>query len=242
MKPKLGADYANNYTSCNPIVNYYFNMRLLGAIQICQKIEQRSLSTLSALEIGCFDGRFSHMLSNVHLDVVGMDLNPNFLLSNFLFKHDNNKNVVFCSADAFHLPFKDSSYDVVYGLGVFEHFQPGDKPYEEIYRVLRPRGKLIAGLPIEVGISLLVRKLIQDIIGRGRMSFGDVIKSFSFKEEHGIRWDQDHLDYNWKKTKNQIFKLGMKIICQKYLPFISNCNSWGKPFVIVTAEKPGLDN
>lgn len=228
--------YADNYTSRNPIVRYFFNMRLRGALNISKEIEWRPLSTLSALEIGCYDGRFSCQLSNCYKLVVGTELNPTHLFKYVMPHCSKTKGLSFCAADAFYLPFKESTFDVIYGLGVFEHFLLGDAPYREIFRVLKPNGKIVAGLPIELGLSLLVKKIGLDLMGRGRISLKDVIRSFNLGEENGLMWNQDHRDYNWKTTRNQIAKHGMRIIAQKYLPF-PRLKFIGNPFILIVAEK-----
>lgn len=230
------SDYADNYISRNPIVRYFFNMRLRGALNLFKEVERRPLFTLSALEIGCYDGRFSYQLSNFYKLVIGTELNPVHLFKYIIPHYSKTKGLSFCAADAFYLPFKESTFDVIYGLGVFEHFLLGDTPYKEIFRVLKPNGKIVAGLPIELGISLLVKKIGLDLMGRGRISLTDVVRSFRLGEENGTRWKQDHCDYNWKNTRNQIVKHGMRIIAQKYLPF-PRLKFIGNPFVIIVAEK-----
>lgn len=228
--------YAENYTSSNPIVRYFFNMRLKNALSISREVEERPLVSLTALEIGCYDGRFSSQLSNLYKLVIGTELNPVHLFKYMTPRYGKTKGLSFCAADVFSLPFRESTFDVVYGLGVFEHFLPGDAPYREICRVLKPKGKLVAGLPVELGMSLLVKKIGLDLMGRGRISFTDVIRSFNLGEENGLMWNQDHRDYNWKTTRTQIAKHGMRIIAQKYLPF-PWLKSLGNPFIIVVAEK-----
>ena len=46
-------------------------------------------------------------------------------------------------ADAEHLPFSDGSFDVVYSFGVLHHTPNTQKAIDEIYRVLKPGGRII---------------------------------------------------------------------------------------------------
>ncbi len=46
-----------------------------------------------------------------------------------------------------HLPFKDSTFDVVTMLAVLEHIDKEQEILSEIYRVLVPRGKLVITVP-----------------------------------------------------------------------------------------------
>ncbi len=46
-------------------------------------------------------------------------------------------------ADAEDLPFSDSSFDLVYSWGVIHHTPNTEKAVEEIYRVLKPAGRIL---------------------------------------------------------------------------------------------------
>ena len=45
------------------------------------------------------------------------------------------------------LPFRTGSFDVVYSMGTVEHFDDTDGALREIFRVLRPGGRAIIGVP-----------------------------------------------------------------------------------------------
>ncbi len=46
-------------------------------------------------------------------------------------------------ADAENLPFESDSFDVVYSFGVLHHTPDTQKAIDEVYRVLKPGGKII---------------------------------------------------------------------------------------------------
>lgn len=46
-------------------------------------------------------------------------------------------------ADAENLPFEDNAFDVVYSFGVLHHTPDTQKALDEVYRVLKPGGKII---------------------------------------------------------------------------------------------------
>ena len=45
------------------------------------------------------------------------------------------------------LPFRDASFDAVYSMGTVEHFDDTDGAVREIFRVLRPGGTAVIGVP-----------------------------------------------------------------------------------------------
>jgi SAM-dependent methyltransferase len=50
-------------------------------------------------------------------------------------------------ADVRQLPFGDASFDLVYSMGTIEHFADYDRAVGEMFRVLRPGGTAIIGVP-----------------------------------------------------------------------------------------------
>ncbi|HEY3246758.1 MAG TPA: class I SAM-dependent methyltransferase [bacterium] len=51
------------------------------------------------------------------------------------------------AADVRHLPFSDSSVDLIYSMGTIEHFPEYTLALHELFRVLRPGGTAIIGVP-----------------------------------------------------------------------------------------------
>jgi len=50
-------------------------------------------------------------------------------------------------ADVRQLPFRDGSFDAIYSMGTVEHFDETELALSEIFRVLRPGGRAVIGVP-----------------------------------------------------------------------------------------------
>jgi SAM-dependent methyltransferase len=53
------------------------------------------------------------------------------------------------------LPFKDNTFDIVFSHAVLEHVANISKLFEDIHRILKPNGKLIAYVPHYAGLSAM---------------------------------------------------------------------------------------
>ncbi|MDQ7837061.1 MAG: class I SAM-dependent methyltransferase [Thermodesulfobacteriota bacterium] len=70
--------------------------------------------------------------------------------------------------DLCECPYPDDMFDCVVSLSVLEHIKDIDKAVREIARVLKKDGVLIAGFPIENGISNLILDIVKLFIGFDR--------------------------------------------------------------------------
>jgi SAM-dependent methyltransferase len=71
-------------------------------------------------------------------------------------------NVEMICGDGFQLPFEDNLFDVVYSLGLIEHFEPEQSAalVKEHVRVCTPRGLVIVGVPNSFNLPHTLRKWI----------------------------------------------------------------------------------
>ena len=94
------------------------------------------------LDIGCGGGEALYTERNSRL--FGIDIN--------LYPLQDTKRIykLALQADGTHLPFADNCFDVVLAANVWEHFTPDNQHRlsKEIFRVLRPGGKLAIVSPI----------------------------------------------------------------------------------------------
>jgi SAM-dependent methyltransferase len=50
-------------------------------------------------------------------------------------------------ADCRAAPFRDASFDAIYSMGTIEHFDESESAVREMWRVLRPGGRAVVGVP-----------------------------------------------------------------------------------------------
>ena len=84
------------------------------------------------LEIGCGLGYDTFWLRLQKKDVTPIDLSP-----------ENAREAGGLCMDAEELGFFDNTFDTVYSFGVLHHTPDTQKAIDEIYRVLKPKGKIV---------------------------------------------------------------------------------------------------
>jgi len=104
------------------------------------------------LEVGCGTGYFARHVAAQLPDsrVTGVDLDPTRLA--FARARTTMPNVRFASGDLLHLPFADGSFDLVYCRFVLVHVPDPTAALQEMQRVARPGGIVVAYDMVHDGI------------------------------------------------------------------------------------------
>ncbi len=92
------------------------------------------------LEVGCGRGSLSCYFSDAGFDCKLLDSSEKAInIAEQIFK-TNNLKAEFVFGDAYNLPFKDKSFDLVFSIGLLEHFEEIEKPIQEQIRILDSGG------------------------------------------------------------------------------------------------------
>jgi ubiquinone/menaquinone biosynthesis C-methylase UbiE len=154
------------------------------ALDVVSRLQDEKYNDI--LEIACGTGRVTnHLVRSVkHDTITATDLNPDMIdVAKEMVK---DKTIRWKQADAMALPFTDGSFDIVilqFGLMFFPDKQKG---LNEMYRVLRPGGKIIFNTwdkPEAVPAIYKARKIIESFLGDNLPVFYDIPYSMHAEDE-----------------------------------------------------------
>jgi ubiquinone/menaquinone biosynthesis C-methylase UbiE len=94
-----------------------------------------------ALEVGCGTGVFLESVAASGAQISGIDLSRD-LLEKARLKVQRFPNVLLDCGNAEAMPYKDQTFDAVYGSSVLHHLDL-DSALCEVFRVLRPGGRIV---------------------------------------------------------------------------------------------------
>jgi ubiquinone/menaquinone biosynthesis C-methylase UbiE len=125
---------------------------------------------LSVLDLGCGAGTYVRLLRELGHHVVGMDYSMPSLKRAVEAEADSGKEASYVEADAYHLPFKSNSFDMVISIGVLQALDSCEGAIEEMVRVLRPSGCLILEFLNEFEVPYALGRLVSSrLFDRGRV-------------------------------------------------------------------------
>jgi 2-polyprenyl-3-methyl-5-hydroxy-6-metoxy-1,4-benzoquinol methylase len=223
------------YGSKSFLIRYYAFLPLIHSIKYITFSENSRI-----LDIGCSDGPFLPTLNYYAKSIIANDILEDRVreAKNLIdFSLNKSKKVNLICSDGQYLPFKENNFDFIFCLEVLEHITRPDHFLRELFRVLKKNGTLICTLPIETGLSLLIRNFIGKIANFPRPKyklkqyFQRVLLKKGGREYKG---EVGHKNFDWREIKNNI-KLHFKIIKMKFIPinYLKDVN----PIVLIKAVK-----
>jgi len=123
------------------------------------------------LDIGCGTGAF---LSDIrkkikNIKCYGIDISKDAISLN------KDKNISLLQADMENLPYKNNSFSAIFSLGTVEHSPNTEKILKEVYRVLKPGGRVLITVPNKISF-FHITKNIKMLFGKWDLGYE---KSFS---------------------------------------------------------------
>jgi len=130
----------------------FYNLPLIGRmyqhrIELCLG-ELRGGENI--LEIGFGSGVSFLSINKLYQNICGLDLSANVQLISDFFK-SKNIDTQLQNGNVLRMPYADSSFDSVLLISILEHLLPCDQisAFKEIRRVLKPKGQVVYGVPVE---------------------------------------------------------------------------------------------
>lgn len=123
------------------VMNRYDLERRLTVL-INDFLGDRDLRSLSVLDAGAGTGWGSFRLKQRGAQVVSMDIGPHLVRL-----ATTRCGTVGIVGDVLEAPFRDNSFDVVFSTEVIEHTPNPRQAVGELYRILKPSGRLVLSTP-----------------------------------------------------------------------------------------------
>jgi ubiquinone/menaquinone biosynthesis C-methylase UbiE len=112
------------------------------------------------LEVGAGSGRDSFSLAEQGAKVITLDYAKSSLKVMKDIAASTGQQVVLVQADAFRLPFKDESLDIIFHQGLLEHFTKPQGILAENYRVMKTSGFTLADVPQKYHLYTVVKHIL----------------------------------------------------------------------------------
>ncbi len=168
------------------------------------------------LEIGCGRGSLSCYFSDAGFDCTLADLSPKVLeIAQSIFM-EHHLNAKFEEADVCDLPFEDKSFDVLFSIGLMEHFEEIEKALSEQVRVLDEGGLFL---------SYIVPKY-EDNVQKDFNWINDILKGYQEQNEQVVAKEEvfrsDYGSERYLKVLRNLPLKGLRASGVYPLPMISH--------------------
>ncbi|MDP3990737.1 MAG: class I SAM-dependent methyltransferase [Candidatus Nealsonbacteria bacterium] len=176
------------------------------------------------LDIGCGDGAWYNELRKNGIKVTGLDISSYDL--NKLKERAKALNLKpdVVKADAQKIPFKQNTFDKVYSICTFEHIKDDKKVFEEVARVLKPKGLLVISLPMKE-VPLLTKMAIKLPEPIKKLFYNRLVVNAKNKEDYLNNFNKHYFhyrNYTIEDIKERLKKYNFEIEKKSY-----NCRFFG---------------
>lgn len=137
-----------------PIIGPMYKKRVELCLDECQKGQR-------VLEIGFGTGLSFLNLNDLYDEIHGLDLTASIPDVQALFEEEKIKTYL-KNGDVLAMPYPDSYFDTVMLVSILEHLKPDQQitAFKEIFRVLKPGGQVVFGVPIERPLMVFIFRLM----------------------------------------------------------------------------------
>ena len=184
-------------------------------------------SGLKVLDYGCGDATyFAMLLSSGHAPaaMVGAEIDSN-LVELGRKRFASHPEISFVLQSDLKGPAHQGAYDAVVCMEVFEHLVDPDHFLELLHGFLKPGGRLLLSVPVEIGLPVLVKQTVRKVAGWRKIgdyastlpyTWAELFRSvFAGPEQHIVRPRHPtgggfevhcHKGFNWRNLQRRIEK------------------------------------
>ncbi len=197
-----------------------------------ERIQKDQPHARRILECGCGSGHFSFYMAQNGFQVSGVDLSESAISKTSEKFREAGLSADFVVGDIRKLPFPSNSFDVVFSGGVLEFFEDIKAPLEEMVRVLRPGGMLIANIvPRKFSIQTIAdvqRTIVHALRNIAKGKIKKIFKSASHTPSgYGI---SDRTLSEYASVMNSLDVSRVEALCASPFPQLALPNSWRKTY------------
>ncbi len=155
---------------------------------ILDEIKKQDFETL--LDAGCATGPMLSLLTIEYPDknYIGLDLSPEMIKTA---KKKNLKNTTFIEGDCENMPLEDNTFDIVINSQSFHHYPNPLSFFKEVYRVLKPGGKLIlrdnTGSKIALFFMNNIVMKLANLTGHGDVKASSIQEIQNYCRQSGLK-------------------------------------------------------
>ncbi len=144
----------------------------------------------TVLDYGCGRGDLSFFISDMGAKTIGIDISDEAINKAQKRAHVYTNDISFLKMDAHDLKFDDNYFDLVCGISIIHHLNPG-RVYSEISRVLKPTGRAIFLEPLGHNFFInLFRRCTPNFrsFDEKPLRCSDIYKANKYFEEVDCEW------------------------------------------------------
>jgi 2-polyprenyl-3-methyl-5-hydroxy-6-metoxy-1,4-benzoquinol methylase len=174
-KAKIGAYARKQLLGANAILGWSHRARFHFALRLV-----RSLRPTSLLDYGCGDGTFLLLLGEGPTSRNGFDTDAKQVRD---CQARLGAEIRFLSPREIGNADLDGQFDVITCMEVLEHCLPEQRAmaFRRIHRLLKPDGKVLFSMPVEIGPTLLGKQLVRAFLAFSRVGH------YEHREKYGPR-------------------------------------------------------
>ncbi|MDR3476863.1 MAG: methyltransferase domain-containing protein [Gammaproteobacteria bacterium] len=185
-----------------------------------------NLNQKKCLDIGFgLAGAAHHLAATYGTYVTGLEINPRMVMeANKTIPSPLKKLLHFVTSENFpNIPFSTNEFDIAYSKGVFVHLEEKQEAFNEMYRVLKPKGSFIIDdwlSPHDNAWSDGVKKLCEmedlSLFSTSEKTYLATLKHAGFKNIQTKNVSQEYSQYNLKIVERLMDKKVATIFQKKF--------------------------